>query len=298
MNNENPFYGVICPLLTPFKDDGTIDERSLYELVERQISAGTHGLLIGGTTGEGMLLSVEERKQLTKMVLSAAKKRIRVFIHTGCMTTADTVDLTEDAVKQGADGISAITPWFFSYTDEELYQFYNKVADASCGLPVAMYVFSGNAKQNVSPELFSRIIDHNPNIVAIKSSNPDLIRFQDYVCLSSDEFAVLNGVDALMLPALSIGSKGQISGNSNVYPEVFINLWNAYQSGNLEMAGKCQKQIRDIRGMFKDQINYFKAAMEIMGMNAGICRAPAGELAPEEKKVLESKMAAFNVKCG
>ena len=272
------FTGVICPILTPFDEFGKIDIKALQKLVEFLIEHGIESIMPGGTTGEGMLLSIDERKLIAETVVNQVRNRIDVIVHTGCITTADTLELTKHAQTIGAVGASVITPYFFTYDDEALFQYYITVAKATSDFPIALYCFPGNAKQRISLSLFSRLRNEVDNIVAIKLSDPNLILFQEYVQAGGEDFRTLCGVDALALSALSVGSVGQVSGNSNVFPEVFCNLYKAFAAGNMPEAKRQQVLINRIRKVFKDDLTYFKAAMKLRGVPVGDPRLPLRKL--------------------
>ncbi len=293
MIKENPFYGVICPILTPFTKDGAICEEVFAEMVNRLIHDGVHGILVGGSTGESVLLNNGERRRLAEIAVSVADKRTKIFIHSGCLSTKESIELTEHAQKIGADGASAITPFFFGYSEEELFNYYLAVTQAVPDFPFSLYVFPGNAKHFMSTALFVRILEKVPNILAIKLSHPDLIQFQEYIQNSPEAFSVMNGVDALMVASLSIGSSGQVSGNANVFPGLFVKTWDAYQNGRFEEAREGQIRINNLRKILHDRIPSFKAALKIMGVDLGDTRAPISSLTNHEKEILEKEITDF-----
>ncbi len=288
MSNGNPFRGVICPILTPFDSQGRIDFTALRRLVDFLVEHGVDGLLPGGTTGEGMLLNSEERKQLVEVVVDQAAGRVKVLAHTGSITTAETVELSRHARASGADGVSVITPYFYFIDEQALFAHYLAVANAVPDLPLSLYCYPGNARHEISPGLLRRLCAAAPNIVAIKSSSPDLIRFQEYVQASGEGFNPLCGVDALALPALSIGAKGQVSGNANVFPEIFRRLYDAYAAGDMAECRQQQATINRIRAIFHDNLAWFKAAMDLRGIPVGPPRPPLRDLTPHERAELEA----------
>jgi len=290
MADSKQFHGLICPMLTPFDGLGRIDETTTRLLVDYLIDHGVDCLLSGGTTGEGMLLNLEERKKLAQIVVEQTAGRIDVMVHTGCITTAETIELTLHARSIGADGVSVITPYFYSYDDDALFNHYFEIAKSVPNMSVALYSFPGNAKQEISINLFKRLRQAASNINAIKLSDVNLIRFQEYVQAGGNNFSALCGVDALALPALTIGSKGQVSGNSNVFPEPFCKLRDAFNRGDLEEARQQQIVINNIRGVLKDNLVYFKAAMRLRGIPMNGPRLPMRSLTPQEIKEMEESL--------
>ena len=287
MKHDGPFNGLICPILTPFDENGRIEKKSLGQLVDYLIANGVDAVLPAGTTGEGMLMTFEERIQLAEMVITLSASQAYVVVHTGSITTAETIALTKHAAGIGASGASIITPYFYTLDEQALFEHYLAVADAVPGFPLALYSFPGNAKHEISPRLLIRLREAAPQYSAIKLSSLDLIHFQEYVQIGGEDFSPLCGTDALALPALSIGSRGQISGNSNVFPQVFRRLLDAYKAGDLEQAQKEQVQINQIREVLKDDLAHFKAALELRGIKVGRTRPPLRALNQEEHEALK-----------
>jgi 4-hydroxy-tetrahydrodipicolinate synthase len=193
MNPDNPFYGLVCPILTPFDENGQIDASAARKLVDFLVEQEVDGLMPGGTTGEGMLLTIEERKRLAEIVVEQAAGRTKVIVHTGCISTAETVELSVHARQVGADAVSVITPYFYAFNDEALFKHYLAVAEAVPDTPISLYCYPDNAKQMISTELVCRLRRAAPNILAIKFSSVDLIQFQEYIAAGGDGFHALCG---------------------------------------------------------------------------------------------------------
>jgi dihydrodipicolinate synthase/N-acetylneuraminate lyase len=147
-----------------------------------------------------------------------------------------------------------------------------------------LYVFPGNAKNDISPALLRRLLQAAPNIVGIKSSNDDLVRFQEYVEVGGKGFTPCFGVDELMLGGLVFGSKAQISGNSNSFPEPFIRLYDAFRAGDLQLAQQLQRIVNTVVNIHQGgrTTAYFKATLAIRGIQAGRVRSPMCELTMKE----------------
>jgi dihydrodipicolinate synthase/N-acetylneuraminate lyase len=298
MKNPKALNGVIVPLVTPFDEHNQIDFASLRQVVEFVVSKGVHAVMVGGTTGEGMLLSLDERKALLESVLGQVNGRIPVIAHTGCIDTGSTVDLSRHAEKAGADFISTIVPYFFSFSDGQLFDHFRTVAEAVPETPMLLYAFPGNAKNDISPALLGRLLKAAPNIVGIKSSNDDLIRFQDYVQVGGKGFIACFGVDELMLGGLVFGSQAQVSGNANSFPEPFIQLYQAFQAGNISLAQKLMETINAIVNIHSagKTTAFFKATLEIRGIPAGRVRPPMRELTSEELEEVRKGTQKLNLK--
>jgi N-acetylneuraminate lyase len=284
MKNSVSLHGVIVPLVTPFDDQNKIDFAGLRKVVDFVVGKGVHAVMVGGTTGEGMLLSLDERKKLLEVVVNQVNGKIPVIAHTGCIDTGSTIELSQHAGLAGADFISAIVPYFFTLSDEQIYSHFMAVAEAAAAMPMLLYVFPGNAKNDISPALLQRLIKAAPNIVGIKSSNDDLIRFQDYVRVGGNGFTPCFGVDELMLGGLVFGSKAQISGNANSFPEPIVQLYEAFQAGNIQRAQELQQVVNTIVGIHRAgrTTAFFKATLKLRGIPAGRVRPPMCELTVKE----------------
>jgi dihydrodipicolinate synthase/N-acetylneuraminate lyase len=297
VKNNSSLHGVIVPLITPFDDQNEIDFPALRNVIDFVVGKGVHAVMIGGTTGEGMLLSIDERKTLLEAVVDQVNGAIPVIAHTGCIDTKSTIELTKHASHVGADFISAIVPYFFTLNDDQIYNHFIAVAEAAPNMPILLYVFPGNAKNDISPALLERLLKAKQNIVGIKSSNADLIRFQDYVKIGGDGFTACYGVDELMLGGLVFGSKAQISGNSNSFPEPFIQLYEAFQAGNIPLAQQLQHTVNAIVNLHCAGRTpaYFKATLKMRGIEAGRVRAPMCELTAGELEVLNREVGILDL---
>lgn len=289
--------GLVCPMVTPFADDGTLDLPAARQVVDFLIDHGVQVLFPAGSTGEGALLTQSERERLATTVVEHVAGRVPVIVHTGAITTGETVALTRHAQSIGATAASVITPYFFTYDEECVFNHYVTVAQAAPDFPVFVYAFPGNAKNDVSPALLARLRQAAPNIVGFKSSNGDLMRFQEYMDVCGPDAVPLCGVDGLMLAALALGSHGQVSGNSNAVPELFRAVYDAYTGGDLAAARHAMHTVNRVRWVLGDgvQLAYFKAALTLRGVPAGRVRAPMRELSPAQIDQLRRDLQAFDV---
>ena len=289
--------GVVCPMVTPFDEKDRVDLEGVRRVVDFLLSKGVAALMVAGTTGEGMLLSLAERKVLCEVVVDQVAGRVPVIAHSGCISTADTIDLTRHAASVGATAASVIVPYFFTFDDDSLYTHFVSVANAAPDLPVFLYAFPGNAKNDISATLLERLIAAAPNLVGIKSSNPNLFRLQEYLQVGGEEFLTFCGVDGLMLPALALGAKAQVSGNSNVCPEAFCALYDAFAAGDMERARSLQQVVNRIRRVLKDGITpaYFKAGLATRGVPAGYVRPPMQELTSDQQRQVKQGLRALEV---
>ena len=289
------FHGVICPLVTPFDQSGRIDEESLGNLIEYVIEGGVQGVMLAGTTGEGMILSIAERKQLTEFVTKKVDSRIKVIVHIGCMDTLSTIELGHHAVDVGADAIAAIVPYFFTYDSQSIYLHFKTLGNTLPDIPLFPYVFPGNAKNDIEATLFHKLVADVPSIVGIKSSNPDLIRLRAYIN-TSDRLSVFCGVDGLMLAGLVEGASGQVSGNANIFPKLISGLYDNYCSGDIDSAREQQRKIDTIRAILRDGLHpaYFKTVLKRKNIiKHDTVRRPMRDLTSQEYNDLVEQLEQF-----
>lgn len=297
MTNQDHLRGVVCPMVTPFDSQGRVDFTAAGSLTDFLIERGINCLFVGGSTGEVIFLSAEERKKLSEFVIRHTAGRIPVIVQTGAETTQITVELTLHAKRSGATAASILVPYYFRYENEALLAYFETIAETVPDFPILLYIFPAFTGNDVSPALLKWLGDNVPNLVGMKVSNPDLIRFQDYLSVVDERFVSLFGVDGLMLPALSIGAWGQVSGTANAFPEPFLDLYKAFEGGELQKANEAQQLINRIRGVLKDGQNlaYFKEALALRGVPVGTVRPPMRTLTADERRNLEQQLHSLSL---
>lgn len=284
--------GIIPPVITPMNEDETINEQELAHQVDRLIKAGVHGIFAFGTNGEGYILNEEEKERVLSVVIKATAGRVPVYAGTGCISTKDTIRMSQMAEKLGADILSIITPSFAAASQEELYLHYKKVAE-TVSLPIVLYNIparTGNALAPATVERLSRI----DNIVGVKDSSGNFDNMLQYIERTRNEdFAVLSGNDSLILWNLLAGGVGGISGCANVFPKNMVAIYEEFVKGNIEEAKKAQDAIRSFRNTFRygNPNTIVKTAVELSGYPVGKCRSPFNFISEEGitaiRKVLE-----------
>ena len=290
--------GIVCPLVTPMSGDGkVIDETATRLLADFVIDKGVHALFPGGTTGEGPLLTLEERRRLAQVVVSQARGRVPVVVHTGCVDTDSTIALTQHAQACGADAAAVVTPYFYTLDDTSLREHFSRVARSVPDYPIFLYDIPGNAKNAISLELVKWLRSECPNIVGIKTSAGDLVTLQRFISEADEDFMVMNGADLYTLPAFVLGACAEVSGNSNVFPEVFVRLYDAWSRGDLAEARRQQQLVFRIVKVMKRglHLSYFKHALALRGISVGGIRAPLREPNRAELAVLERDLRALGL---
>ncbi|MCM3019337.1 dihydrodipicolinate synthase family protein [Priestia megaterium] len=292
-------YGVTTAMVTPFAKTGEVDLEKVVNLTEFLISKGVHCLYPLGTTGEMLRLSVKERKQVAETVVKQAANRVTVFIHVGAMNEEDTIELARHAYEIGADGIGVVTPMFFGANDNELETYFTKVAySVPEDFPVYLYNIPQCSSNDLTAEVAQKVAETCKNVVGIKYSYPDYLRVNEYLNINDGNFSVLPGTDRLFLAALAMGCEGVVSGVSGVYPEPFVETYNAFKANDLEKARKMQKvAIQYCEALLNgSNMSYFKEALKLRGIDVGGMRSPQIDLTEKEVKELDDKLNSIRPK--
>ena len=276
--------GVIIPLLTPFSAEGALDLDAVRPLVDFLIQRGVHGLFPGGTTGEGVLLSGAERKQLCEAVVQAANGRVPVIAHAGALTTTEALELTVHARGAGAQAAALLPPFYYHYSDDALFAYFSTVAQAAPDFPIFLYNFPAVTGNAISPALVARLADACPNIVGMKDSSGNLTTLLACADLHDGRFIKMVGSDGLILGALAMGVEGCVSGNANVVPELVVRLYDAAAAGDLDRARKYQYQFDQVRKLLGDggNLSLFKGVLAQRGVDTGPVRPPQVQTTPDE----------------
>lgn len=272
-------------MVTPFDSDGKIDFDAMKAHVDFLISRGVSNLYPLGTLGEGILMTLEERKKVAETIVEYAAGRIGVFIHVGSQRTEDAVTLARHAEAIGADGIGAVTPYFYRADQEDMYDYFAAISNSvSEDFPVYMYNLPGVTGNDLKPETVRNLAKRG-NIVGIKNTMPSDLRISQLYRCCGKEFSLISGDDTNPFGGLALGAKGVVSGTSNVFPELFVALYKHVQENNLEEAAKAQHRIYQFVDLMKNDYRpcYIKAMMEIRGMKKSFSRAPLKRCCTEEE---------------
>ncbi|TSB48434.1 dihydrodipicolinate synthase family protein [Alkalicoccobacillus porphyridii] len=290
-------YGITSALVTPFNESGFVDLEKVKGLTEFLIEKGVNCLFPLGTTGEMNKLNVDERKQVAEAVVAQAANRVVVYIHVGSSTEESTIELAKHAHSIGADGIGIVTPYFLGINDEELEEYYVRVAaEVPIDFPVYLYNIPQASANELSPEVAQRIANRSVNVIGIKYSYPDFIKLSDYTNINDGNFSVLTGTDRLLVSALAMGCDGTVSGISGVYPEPFVATYKAYTEGNIQQAQIYQKEAERYCLALKGGTNmsYFKMALESRGVDVGSMKKPQLNLSENQVTELEEELKSLD----
>ena len=278
--------GALAASVTPFRDGGaTLDEGAIGPLVDFLRAGGVNGLLALGTTGEGILLRVDERKRAASRFVEAAAGRIAIAVHCGAQTTAETVELAAHAAEAGADAVAVIGPPYFALDERALVEHFASAAEACAPLPFYLYEFAARSGYAVPLDVILRLRERAPNLVGLKVSDAPWERFEPYLI---DGLDVLVGPEELIHRGLEAGAVGAVSGLAAAFPEVVARLVAEPTEEGAAEAG----QLRATVNAFP-----FHAALKHVLARRGVAvgpgvRAPLRTLGGEERAELDRAVEA------
>jgi 4-hydroxy-tetrahydrodipicolinate synthase len=223
--------GSYPPLVTPFRG-GEVDLATFESLVEFQVGAGSHGVVVAGSSGEPALLTLEERKALASAAVKVAGGRIPVVVATGAPSLPDTLELTAHAEQAGAAAVLVVTPAFTRPPQRGLLAFYERVC-RSTSLPVVMYHIPGRTGVQVEADTLAEIAARCGNLAGVKHASADLGWVTDVLLRLGPEFRVLAGLEELSFPMLTVGAAGMVNAVANVFPGPVARLYEAVRDGDL-----------------------------------------------------------------
>ena len=228
--------GSIAPVVTPFADDGTLDLDSLRGLVRWQIESGSHGISLGGSTGEPSAQTVDERIAAMTAAADEIADRVPFLPGTGSTKLDETLRLTEAAQGLGADAVLVITPYYARPTQEALYAWYARVAGEFPALPIVIYNVPSRTAVDVAPETVARLRRDHDNIVGIKETTRDFEHFSKVLYAAGRDLLVWSGIELLCLPLLALGGTGFVSAVANLAPRAVSRMYELWTAGEHEAA--------------------------------------------------------------
>lgn len=261
-------------LVTPFRQDLSLDEPALRSLVRRQVSAGINFLCPCGTTGESPTLTRAEYLRVVEITLAEASGKVPIIAGAGGYNTVEVIELARELKTMGVDGLLSVTPYYNKPTQEGLYQHFKAIASA-VDLPLVLYSVAGRTGVNIEPATVKRLSEIG-NIIAIKEASGNISQMAAIVNLVPEHFAVLSGDDAITLPLIALGGRGIISVAANEIPAEMTRLTQLCLGGNFEEARRLQRKYLPLMEMNFIETNPIpvKAAMSFMGLLEPVWRLP------------------------
>lgn len=289
------FHGSMVALVTPMRDDGTIDDQSLAQLVEFHVENGTDALVVVGTTGESATLDHKEHCDLIRRAVELSKGRLPIIAGTGANSTREAIDLTRCAMQAGADACLLVTPYYNKPTQEGLYLHFKTVAEA-VPIPQILYNVPGRTACDMLNETVERLAGIS-NIVGIKDATGDMVRGKELIERCGDKLDVFSGDDATTLELMRLGAKGGISVTANVAPGDMHEMCSAALAGDFDRASAINDRLMPVHKNLFVEANPIpvKWAMYEMGLIPPGIRLPLTLLSEKYHDTVRQALKAGGV---
>ncbi|HSB09819.1 MAG TPA: 4-hydroxy-tetrahydrodipicolinate synthase [Blastocatellia bacterium] len=286
MSDISNLKGCGTALVTPFKEDRSVDEDALRRFVDFQITAGIDFLVPCGTTGESPTLNDDEHRRVVQIVIEEARGRVPVIGGAGGNNTAQVIKLARECERVGAAGLLSVSPYYNKPTQEGLFQHFNAVAEAT-GLPIILYNVPPRTNVNILPDTVARLAEI-PNIVGVKEASGDISQIAEIITRVPSGFKVLSGDDSMTLPLIAVGGVGLISVASNEAPGEMTALTRACLDDNWDEARRLNRELWALMkaNFIETSPGPVKAALAMMGKIKEVYRLPMIPVKPETKEKL------------
>src|SRR5439155_8816631 len=290
-----PFGRLLTAMVTPFRDDLSVDLDGAARLAQQLVETGTDGIVVTGTTGEVPTLTFEEKIELYKVVKRTVEWTAAVIAGTGNYSTEESIHLTRAAERAGVGGVMAGVPYYNNPPQEGLFRHFKAIAE-STALPLIVYNVPTRTVRNLEAATAIRLAEL-PNIAAVKEASGKLEQVAEIIAGSPDDFLVYSGDDAITLPMMAIGAFGVISVVSHVAGLQIKSMIDAFVSGDVTGAASLHCQLLPLFKAAFVTTNPIpiKAALELCGLPAGGLRPPLLEASESERAIIGKALADLGV---
>lgn len=280
--------GVIPAMITLFDENENVDVQRTRALVDFLIGHGADGLYLTGSTGESFLMDADERKLVVETVIDQVAGRVPVIVHVGDIGTKKTIALAEHAYRAGADAISSVPPFYWKFSDEDIYNYYRDVAAAT---PLPMIIYNVPLAGMMGADLIKRIAQL-PNVRGMKFTGRDHDTMAHLKLALGEDFIVYSGCDEMAFSGLAVGADGIIGSFYNVMPELFKGIYDAVQKGDLRRGRDLQHLGTEIilECVKYDYIALMRNMLAWRGVDAGYSRRPFRNYTAEEAETVRAKL--------
>ena len=306
MIESYPLCGIIPPLVTPLKDNETLDVESLERLIEHLIAGGVHGLFILGTTGEEQSLSYAVRQQMIRESARINNGRLPLLVCVTDTSIVESIRLANVAAECGADGVVSAPPYYFATGQPELAQFYEELVP-QLPLPVFLYNMPSHVKVNFAPDTVWRIAQ-NPRVIGFKDSSANAVYFQSvmYKMKERKDFAMLVGPEEMTGESVLLGAHGGINGGANMFPELYVAMYDAARAHDIERVLLLQKYIMQISTSIytvgkhgSSYLKGLKCALSLLGIiNDDFVASPFYKFEQPEREKIRQALSTLPIENG
>lgn len=294
---QKKYPGIIVPVITPLKENNTLDVDGLENLVKHILFGGVHGLFILGTTGEGPSLSYDLRYEVTERVCSQVDGRVPVLVGITDTSFAESIRLSKKAEDVNANAVVAAPPYYFSTNQSELINYFRTLADKS-PLPLFLYNMPSHTKVHFEPGTVKNLSEHS-NIIGFKDSSGDLLYFQNVVRLlqNKSKFSLLVGPEEMLMQTMLSGGDGGVNGGANMFPKLYVAMYEATLERDFERMSALQDKILQISSSLytvgnspAKYLQGVKCTLSLMGICNDILALPYRSFGNEERKTIEKSL--------
>jgi len=284
MKEKRKFQGIVPPTITVFNSEGEIDREKTKKFIQHLIDEGTHGIFVGGSTGEASLMTMKQRKEIIDIGVEAVGGKVPVFAGTGHNATRIAVELSKYAEDAGADAVVAHLPHYPKPTQEGLYQHYKTVAEA-VSIPVFVYSWPGQYAHDIAPETVARLAKDG-YIKGIKDTAEDIDHTAEIIRLTGGRISVFEGYESKILPALCLGADGSVCTIGNLIPAEVVAIYDFFMKGNIEEARKKQLSIFGLINILSSRHDsqLLKDGIKMLGYDVGDALMPTNDPVPVDIK--------------
>jgi len=292
------FKGIIPAVCTWFKEDGALDFITQFHHIDYLIEGGVHGLFIQGSGGEFAYLTHSERKEHASEVVKHVNGRVPVLLGVASNSTDEAVDLARHAQRVGAEGIVAVTPFYWKITDDLMLEYYAAIG-RSCSLPLLAYNFPALTGQRLSSRLLLKMKEAIPTLSGIKDTIDSQAHIRNIALMVKaihSDFSVLAGLDEYLLGTLAVGGDGLIGSTVNFLPKISVDLYQAFLNKDFDEVMECHRKISiltEISTLSSPPVAATKEAVIAMGgSGSSYVRPPLGKVSPEGIERIKKILAA------
>lgn len=284
------FKGSAVAIITPFKEDATVNYKKLEELLEWHIRENTDAIVICGTTGEASTMSVEERQKTIKFTTNIINKRIPVIAGTGTNDTKASIEMSKYAEAVGVDSLLLITPYYNKTNSDGLIEHF-KAIDSEVNIPIIVYNVPSRTGVNITPKELLKLSKLN-HVVAIKEASGNISQIAAMKSLCKDSIDIYSGNDDQIVPTMALGGIGVISVAANIIPNKIHNMTMSHLNGDIKKALEIQLETLDLINKLFIEVNPIpvKTALNLMGFEVGGFRLPLYEMNPDNLELLRNSL--------
>lgn len=290
------FKGVGTALITPFRNDQSVDLDALRKIVHQQLEGGVDALVVLGTTGESPVIEFEERKEIITAVLDEVKGKVPVIVGTGSNNTKHVVDFNKQAEELKADGLLIVNPYYNKGTQSSLVDHYKFISDKT-KLPIILYNVPSRTGMNILPETVVRIHKECKNVVAVKEASGNISQIAHLISIKPNTLSVISGNDDQTLTIMASGGDGVISVFSNPYPSKMKMITDAILNGKLKEAQNLNnKYLSMMNALFVETSPApVKYVMSKLGLCENVLRLPLVKATQKTEEVLDIEMKKLSL---